>query len=84
MDDENQSSTSDANVVMQLTASGVVIGQEENSQWVEAYQNDPRLKKAFRELQRGQSFGDLQLNSLGFITIVKGGQHKLVILKSLQ
>ena len=83
-DKRGQKSAQDAVVVLSLTATRAVMDQGESSKWVAAYQEDPKLQTASKELQQGRPFGDLQLTPHGLIMVHRDGQQKIVVPSSLR
>ena len=59
------------------------MDQGESSKWVAAYQEDPKLQMALKELQQGRPFGDLQLTPRVLIIVHQDGQQKIVVPLSL-
>lgn len=49
----------------------------------QAYKDDPSFKIVYIKLRQGQPCGGQYLNPVGLLAMKKGGQHKIVVHKSL-
>ena len=55
---------------MALSGTELEVTGDTRDRWVAAYEADPQLRTALRELQSGRPFGQMQLNSLGLLVRV--------------